>query len=148
MKIIFYVMTFLLHACNFELADNGNSVNQQSNKSDDISETESSMISFSYEIYGKPRLNEVVTVNINTQTNNYNKPIVISYRINIIDDLVFADEQVRQLTLNQLSNGKYPVQQINVIPKRAGRVYLVISGEVTMNGSIISKSTAIPIDVE
>ena len=79
---------------------------------------------------------------------NYNKAIAMKYRINIIDDLIFADDQVKQLELNQLSDGTYPVQQINVIPQRVGRVYIVVSGEINKNGTVITKSTAVPIDVD
>ncbi len=148
MKIIVYGLFFLLCACGGDIIDNAGVGNERNKLSSHTDISESSIINFSYEIYGKPRLGEIVTININTDTENYNKAIAMKYRINIIDDLIFADDQVKQLELNQLSDGTYPVQQINVIPQRVGRVYIVVSGEINKNGTVITKSTAVPIDVD
>ena len=107
-----------------------------------------SVINFSYNILGNATVGEVTTINVIINGGSYKDEIILSYRIGVTDDLIFGEDQLQSMTLNILSNGLYPAQQVTVIPQREGRLFLVVSADITSNNEIITKSTAIPIDVE
>ena len=107
----------------------------------------SSVINFSYNILGNATVGEVTTINVIINGGSYKDEIILSYRIGVTDDLIFGENQLQSMTLNTLSNGLYPAQQVTVIPQREGRLFLVVSADITSNNEIITKSTAIPIDV-
>lgn len=146
-RIMFTLLLFFSFGCD------GNSNKQINDKPLDavnnllMIDEVSSVINFSYNILGNATVGEVTTINVIINEGNYKDEIILSYRIGVTDDLIFGENQLQSMTLNTLSNGLYPAQQVTVIPQREGRLFLVVSADITSNNEIITKSTAIPIDV-
>ena len=107
-----------------------------------------SLIDISYAILGNVSVNTATTINIIIDSKSYKDEITLSYRIGVPDDLIFGENQLQSMALRISSNGLYPDQQVTVIPKREGRLFLIVSIDIIKNSEIITKSTAIPIDVE
>lgn len=146
-RIMFTLLLFFSFGCD------GNSNKQINDKPLDavnnllMIDEVSSVINFSYNILGNATVGEVTTINVIINEGSYKDEIILSYRIGVTDDLIFGENQLQSMTLNTLSNGLYPAQQVTVIPQREGRLFLVVSADITSNNEIITKSTAIPIDV-
>jgi len=146
-RIMFTLLLFFSFGCD------GNSNKQINDKPLDavnnllMVDEVSSVINFSYNILGNATVGEVTTINVIINGGSYKDEIILSYRIGVTDDLIFGENQLQSMTLNTLSNGLYPAQQVTVIPQREGRLFLVVSADITSNNEIITKSTAIPIDV-
>jgi len=104
-------------------------------------------VNLRYEIIGTPIINKPVGINIHIGIDEPAQDIVLYYRINAEDDLRFGDNQIKKVNLLPLSDESYPLQQVIVIPKREGRVFLVVSADIESKKHIDSTSIAIPIDV-
>ena len=103
-------------------------------------------INIEYEIVGEAIINKPVGINIYVSYEQPGQDIVLYYRINAENDLKFGDNQIETVNLLPLSDGNYPLQQVIVVPKREGRVFLVVSAEIESTRRIDSTSMAVPID--
>ena len=147
-KFVFVLLLFIFIGCeNNQEIHTDNNVDENRGTSS-LMVVPSSFINFTYNIFGQAYVGQVVTINIDIIAPDYKDSIILNYKVNVADDLLFDGNQLEVVTINILPDGRYPSQQINVIPKREGRLFLLVSGDLLVGDEIITKVTAIPIDVE
>lgn len=107
----------------------------------------SAPISFRYEVQGNPVVGQPVAVNVFVSSSTYDRPIMLSYRVNDASSVVFPESQARQSELIAEPDNGPKMQQITVIPQREGRLYVNVSAEIETPDGTMIKTTAIPIQV-
>lgn len=100
-------------------------------------------ISMQYDIIGKPVVGQPVLVNVRVSSSQ--GPVSVSYTITDTSALAFEQGQVERLEIVDPSIDG--VQQLSVIPQRAGRAYVNVSAEVQTSMGTMIRSMAIPIEV-
>jgi hypothetical protein len=105
----------------------------------------SAPISMTYEVLGNPVVGSPVSINVAISTTGGQGPVDVRYSISDRSSLDFQQGQVESLQVRDArTQGR---QQLAVIPRREGRLYVNVSAEIqTADGSMI-KSMAIPIQV-
>jgi len=147
-KTVFLSLLFMFIGCE-ERENNDGDVNVDDNSgASSLVNIPSSIVNFSYKIFGQAYVDEITAINIDITALDYKDSIILKYKTNVADDLLFGDGQLQEFIINPLIDGRYPSQQINIIPKREGRLFLLVSGELLMDDEVITKVTSIPIDVE
>ena len=104
-------------------------------------------ISIKYSFLGTPVIGQALGVNLDIASTMKGKTITIRYRINEPDKIDFAVSQVSEVILMPLSDGRYPSQQVLVIPKQEGRNFLIVSAGLTTERGVMVRSMSIPIQV-
>jgi hypothetical protein len=61
--------------------------------------------------------------------------------------MLFPDSQAQRIEVNAAPNDSPRMQQVTVIPQRAGRLFLNVSAEVATENGAMFRSVAIPIQV-
>ena len=92
-------------------------------------------------------INNTKKVNLDIASTMKDKAITMRYRINEPDKIDFAVSQVNEVILTPLSDGRYPSQQVLVIPKQEGRHFLIASAGLTTERGVMVRSMSIPIQV-
>ena len=140
----FLIWVLLLFAgCNQVESENellvekerGNEINDQS-------------ITIDFEILNKPILDESVIISLLLKTNDSSKKIFLNYSVLSEDDISFGDNQIDRFELSSNLRGIYPEQQIIIIPRREGRVFLAVSATMKFEKENVTKTISIPIDVD
>ncbi len=104
-------------------------------------------ISIKYSFVGTPVIGQALGVNLDIASTMKDKAITMRYRINEPDKIDFAVSQVSEVILTPLSDGRYPSQQVLVIPKQEGRHFLITSAGLTTERGVMVRSMSIPIQV-
>ena len=104
-------------------------------------------ISIKYSFVGTPVIGQALGVNLDIASTMKDKAITMRYRINVPDKIDFAVSQVSEVILTPLSDGRYPSQQVLVIPKQEGRHFLIASAGLTTERGVMVRSMSIPIQV-
>ena len=104
-------------------------------------------ISIKYSFVGTPVIGQALGVNLDIASTMKDKAITMRYRINEPDKIDFAVSQVSEVILTPLSDGRYPSQQVLVIPKQEGRHFLIASAGLTTERGVMVRSMSIPIQV-
>ena len=104
-------------------------------------------ISIKYSFVGTPVIGQALGVNLDIASTMKDKAITMRYRINEPDKIDFAVSQVSEVILMPLSDGRYPSQQVLVIPKQEGRHFLIASAGLTTERGVMVRSMSIPIQV-
>ena len=104
-------------------------------------------ISIKYSFVGTPVIGQALGVNLDIASTMKDKAITMRYRINEPDKIDFAVSQVNEVILTPLSDGRYPSQQVLVIPKQEGRHFLIASAGLTTERGVMVRSMSIPIQV-
>ena len=104
-------------------------------------------ISIKYSFVGTPVIGQALGVNLDIASTMKDKAITMRYRINVPDKIDFAVSQVSEVILTPLSDGRYPSQQVLVIPNQEGRHFLIASAGLTTERGVMVRSMSIPIQV-
>ena len=104
-------------------------------------------ISIKYSFVGTPVIGQALGVNLDIASTMKDKVITMRYRINETDKMDFAASQINEAILMPLSDGRYPSQQVLVIPKQEGRHFLIASAGLTTERGVMVRSMSIPIQV-
>ena len=104
-------------------------------------------MSIKYSFVGTPVIGQALGVNLDIASTMKDKAITMRYRINEPDKIDFAVSQVSEVILTPLSDGRYPSQQVLVIPKQEGRHFLIASAGLTTERGVMVRSMSIPIQV-
>ena len=105
-------------------------------------------ITIDFEILNKPILNESAIISLLLETNDPSKKIFLNYSVVSEDDISFGDNQIDRFELSSNLRGIYPEQQIIIIPRREGRVFLAVSATMKFEKENVTKTISIPIDVD
>ena len=105
-------------------------------------------ITIDFEILNKPILNESAIISLLLETNDPSKKIFLNYSVVSGDDISFGDNQIDRFELSSNLRGIYPEQQIIIIPRREGRVFLAVSATMKFEKENVTKTISIPIDVD
>jgi hypothetical protein len=105
-------------------------------------------ITIDFEILNKPILNESAIISLLLKTNDPSKKIFLNYSVLSEDDISFGDNQIDSFELSSNFRGIYPEQQIIIIPRREGRVFLAVSATIKFEKENVTKTISIPIDVD
>jgi hypothetical protein len=105
-------------------------------------------ITIDFEILNKPILNESAIISLLLKTNDPSKKIFLNYSVLSEDDISFGDNQIDRFELSSNLRGIYPEQQIIIIPRREGRVFLAVSATMKFEKENVTKTISIPIDVD
>lgn len=100
-------------------------------------------VSMQYDIIGKPVVGQPVLINVRVSSSQ--GPVSVSYTITDTSALAFEQGQVERLEIVDPSLDG--VQQLSVVPQRAGRAYVNVSAEVQTPMGTMIRSMAIPIEV-
>ena len=142
LNFLIWVLLFLM-GCNQVDSENellaekesGHKINDQS-------------ITIDFEILNKPILNESAIISLLLKTNDPSKKIFLNYSVLSEDDISFGDNQIDRFELSSNLRGIYPEQQIIIIPRREGRVFLAVSATMKFEKENVTKTISIPIDVD
>tara|TARA_B100000902_G_scaffold4321_1_gene5506 strand:+ start:39 stop:512 length:474 start_codon:yes stop_codon:yes gene_type:complete len=115
--------------------ERGNEINDQS-------------ITIDFEVLNKPILDESVIISLLFKANDSSKKIFLNYSVVTEDDISFGDNQIDSFELSSNPRGDYPEQQIIIIPRREGRVFVIVSATMKFDKENVTKTISIPIDVD
>ncbi len=101
----------------------------------------------SYRIIGTPIVGSPVTIGLRVQSLQGRGPLTLDYRINDASSMTFPEAQLLSVQLEPLADENYVVQQVTVVPQRAGRLFLNVSASLQNEVGSMSTLAAIPIQV-
>ena len=105
----------------------------------------SAPIRMDYEVLGNPVVGSPVAINIEISATGSDAPIDVRYTIADRSSLEFQSGQIENLQVrDRRTEGR---QQMTVIPRREGRLFVNVSAEIQTPGGSMIKSMAIPIQV-
>jgi hypothetical protein len=107
----------------------------------------SAPITMAYSIVGNAIVGQPVSINLEVKSSLPDTPVTLHYRINDARTLTFPQAQAQRVTLGTFGEEDRRLQQVTVVPRRDGRLYLNVSAEIETDDGMLQKSMAIPIQV-
>lgn len=104
-------------------------------------------VSIEYTIIGAAVVGQPVSVNLQVSSTQPDLPVTLEYRSSDTTAMVFPESQARSIALAASSDTGPRLQQVTVIPQRAGRLYLNVSAAVETENGTLFRSVAVPIQV-
>lgn len=104
-------------------------------------------ISLEYTVIGTPVVGENVAVEISISTSLDDRPITLSYRPAEAGSLGFPETQAATIEVVPVTGSPPRPQQLIVIPRRDGRLFLTVSAAVETDRGAVIKSMSIPLQV-
>jgi hypothetical protein len=104
-------------------------------------------VSIRYDVVGTAIVGQPVGINLQISSSDPRHAITLHYRTNDSSAMLFPDSQAQRIEVNAAPNDSPRMQQVTVIPQRAGRLFLNVSAEVATENGAMFRSVAIPIQV-
>lgn len=100
-----------------------------------------------YRIIGTPVVGQPVTVDLNVRSNVGDVPVTLSYGTNDTTAMTFPETQQRRVSLAFVDEERTAGQQVTLIPRREGRLFLNVTAHVQTDTGSLQTVTAVPIQV-
>ena len=104
-------------------------------------------VTIDYRIIGTPIVGQPLAIDIEVVSLVGEQPISLSYRINDSTAMELAEAQPADVAVIPNADGEPSVQQVRLVPRREGRLFLNVSASVAVDGGTISSAIAIPVQV-
>ncbi len=104
-------------------------------------------VTIGYRIIGMPVVGQPLGIDLQVTPNVEAQEITLSFRVNDSTALKLTDAQPDTVLLAPTADNGASLQQVRVVPLRAGRVYLNVSATIEVDNGSVSTVTAIPIQV-
>ena len=104
-------------------------------------------VTVDYRVIGQAVVGQPVAIDLEIRSAIGAKPVSLNYRINDSSAMEFAPSQPKQAALVFADVWEPGTQQVMVVPRREGRLFLNVAAEVETDGGTISTVTAVPIQV-
>lgn len=109
--------------------------------------TPAAPVTLSYDVVGNAIVGQPVSVNLQLASSQGDRSVRIEFRPADADSVSFPEAQARTVDLVVPGGGATVAQQVTVIPRREGRIFLNVSATAaTEQGSVI-RSLSVPIQV-
>ncbi len=116
-------------------------------KSDDIA---SNAFEIDYDVQGKPIIGQAVSVKLIFNGFLESQQIQIEFKVSDPSSMTFSDAQVQKINLQLNENTKDNIltQNVSIIPKKEGRIFLNVVLSYEIEDGIVSIMKAVPIYVD
>lgn len=104
-------------------------------------------VTVAYRVIGQPVVGQPVAIDLEISSAIGSRPISVSYRINDATAMELAPSQPERSAVLLSDDQEYSTQQVMVVPRREGRLFLNVAADVETDGGTISTVTAVPIQV-
>jgi len=116
-------------------------------KSDEIA---SNAFEIKYDVQGKPIIGQAVSVKLTFNGFIESQQIQIEFKVADPSSMTFSEAQVKKINLQYNENTKDNnlIQNVSVIPKKQGRIFLNVILSYEIEDGIVSIMKAVPIYVD
>lgn len=104
-------------------------------------------VTIAYRIIGTPVVDQPLGIDLQVTPNVDATEITLTFRVNDSTAMTLTESQPESVLLAPTSGNGASLQQVRVVPKRAGRVYLNVAASIEADNGSVSTVTAIPIQV-
>lgn len=104
-------------------------------------------VTIAYRIIGTPVVDQPLGIDLQVTPNVDANEIMLTFRVNDSTALKLTEAQPGNVLLAPTADNGASLQQVRVLPQRAGRVYLNVAASIEADNGSVSTVTAIPIQV-
>ena len=103
-----------------------------------------------YDVLGKPIIGQAVSVKLTFNGFLKSQQIQIEFKTADSSSMIFSEAQVQKINLqyNESKNDNTLIQNVSIIPQKAGRIFLNVILSYRIEGGIVSIMKAVPIYVD
>ena len=146
--LIALTVAALVSACGGGAADNAAQDPAAAQPTAAVAATPEGPVSIDYRIIGMPIVGQPLAIDIEIRSLGGPQAITVDYRINDSTALQLAESQPAQTTVAPTADTGPSVQQVRLVPLRAGRLFLNVAASVSTEDGKRSTVLAIPIQVD
>ena len=114
----------------------------------DLAAKPQSPVAIEYRIIGTPIVGQPLAIDIEVRSLLGPQQITVQYRVNDSTAMELAESQPAQVSIAPMADNAPSVQQVSLVPRREGRLFLNVAASIEVEGGQVSSAIAIPVQVD